>query len=155
MVGFSFRVAKANPQLFKLEEKMCTFFSEGVIQETLWSFKDSNGFCFLPFLRNGIVYSILFASCASLEVPRQSSVCYFQILKTNTGFVFHHISLFDSRQDSVVWICVHYENMYLCKLYFQSLVFPNVHHKDCTNYRAWNWEIPAPVTFPREFLFAL
>lgn len=35
MVGFSFRVAKANPQLFKLEEKLCTFFSERVIQETL------------------------------------------------------------------------------------------------------------------------
>lgn len=35
MVGFSFRVAKPNPQLFKLEEKLCTFFSERVIQVTL------------------------------------------------------------------------------------------------------------------------
>lgn len=114
------------------------FFSEGVIQVTFWSLKD---------------YNVFFVSCLSLVLKlfTQSSlhimslqrfqdrisVCYFQILRTNSGFVFHCVSLFDSPKDSVVRICMLYGNMYLCKLYLQSLVFPNVDHKDHTNYKTW------------------
>lgn len=76
-----------------------------------------------------VVYPILCAYYVSLEVPS----LLFSDPKDKHWLC---VSLFDSHKGWVFQICMLYENMYLYKLYLQSLAFPNVHHKDRSNYKA-------------------